>query len=323
MWRVLLVTDLIGSVYRYPRRLVSKCSHRIYSRTDTPRQRYEKAREWLQRPRFRKRNHIAKVIEYEQAFEIPTQGFCKIDSGTFSEIEEIIDRSRAYSQRIDLSAARATSNKQHLLYPPIPEQEYNLSSPFFRFALNQRLIASITRYLGGVPVLYRLSFMHSRHVPGADVANSQLFHCDWDAVSQIKIFVHISNIDEGSGPLVLVDAEESARLRKKLNYIHRSIKTGGEKYRGPRLTDEEVYANTDRRFVHSIKGPPGTTVMVDTSRCLHFGSRIEGGQPPRIVLLLWYLKPSSFRFPLWSSKSFPYRNMNGGTSELQKLVLGR
>lgn len=284
---------------------------------------YERCREILQTPRSLKRRRLAKAVNSARGLNMSAQGFCTVEPDALGQIPEVIERSGTCSRTMDVSAAKETSTKQHLLYPPLPAEEHNLASPFFKLALDETLIGAISRYLGCVPVLFRVSFMYSRYVPGARFESSQLYHCDWDAVSQVKVFLHISDVDERSGPLVLVDAEESARLRYKLRYVYRSVGSRGTEYGGPRLSDEEVEADTDKRFIHSITGGPGTLVLADTSRCLHYGSRLREGQPPRIILILWYLKPSAFRFPLWSRKGFPYRNMAGDATELQGLVLGR
>lgn len=310
------------NVIRTVRQLVDRLSYRVYSGTDRQRQLYEKVRENALAISSWKRRRVYRSLN-EPDLVIPKDGFCTVPGRSFSQLDEMIERARKYGQEADLARIGGISSKRHLLYPELPPHELVPTSPFLRFALDPALLATISRYLGGIPVLYRVSLMHSRHVSGAGYESSQLYHCDWDAVSQIKVFVHVNEIGEQAGPLIVVDAEESGKLRKQLGYVYRSRKPGRAKQTGPRLTDLEVEGNVDRRFIQPILGPSGTVALVDTSRCLHMGSRVQPGLPPRLVVLFWYLKPSAFRFTLWSSRGFPYRHIKGELSELQELVVGR
>ena len=56
----------------------------------------------------------------------------------------------------------------------------------------------------------------------------------------------------------------------------------------PRLSDEELVPFT---------GPPGTMTFIDTSTCLHFGSRLAPGAAERLVVQFQYLTPPAF--DLW------------------------
>ena len=298
-------------------------SYRIYSGKDRQREVYESLREWVSRLVSFNRYRIARGIEPPEHLRIPSRGFCTISNDNFTQIPDIVDRARRYSDNLDPAEAEDTSTKQHLLYPHLPQDELSVSSAFLNFALDENLIAAVTDYLGTIPILYRVSLMYSRYVPESPYESSQLYHCDWDAVSQVKVFVHVNDVAPKNGPLVVVDANESKEVRRKLGYVYRSRKSRKGMYAGPRLTDRQVEANVNKHSIHTILGPSGTISIIDTSRCLHYGSRIEPGQPPRTIVLFWYLKRSSFRFSLLSSKGFPYRAIDGELSEIQKMVLGK
>ena len=55
-----------------------------------------------------------------------------------------------------------------------------------------------------------------------------------------------------------------------------------------RYTDEEVEQSLSDYQPHSIMGPPGLGGFIDTSKCLHYGSRnIQQG---RLVFMAQFLK---------------------------------
>ena len=97
-----------------------------------------------------------------------------------------------------------------------------------RFALREDVLNAVSRYLGVVPFLSTISVLFSDVVKGAPTS-SQLHHCDGDDVTQVKIFIYCSDVDPGSGPLTLLPADDSQRVRRGVGYQYRQ-----------RLTDEQV-----------------------------------------------------------------------------------
>ena len=71
------------------------------------------------------------------------------------------------------------------------------------------------------------------------------------------------------------------------------------------MTDEAVTAavGSDRTV---LDGPRGTAHFVDTSRCFHFGSRVQAGAPPRQLVVFQYLTPYAFEFQEDHRREAPY-----------------
>jgi hypothetical protein len=70
-------------------------------------------------------------------------------------------------------------------------------------------------------------------------------------------------------------------------------------------------------------GPAGTVAVVDTSRCFHYGSRVAEDASPRLVTVLQYLSPFSFRVSRDRKRAAPYGHVAQATSSaLERLVLG-
>ena len=165
-----------------------------------------------------------------------------------------------------------------------------------------------------VPVLTEVAVWYSRAHPG-DYDNSQLYHCDWDDLSQIKVFVYATEVDEASGPLTILDAQTSEMVRNKLKYLY-----GGKRYR---VSDEEMEQFTGGYHGERVMGPAGLVAIADTSRCFHYGSRVQEESKPRIAAMFQYVSPFSIVFsPDWG-ESRPLKHLaTSSMTPLQRLTLG-
>jgi len=122
-------------------------------------------------------------------------------------------------------------------------------------------------------------------VPDYETASgSQLYHCDHDDTRQVKLFLHVSDVDRESGPLHLIPAELSSEIKGHLNYRY-----GGNQ---GHVSDKEIFGEIAKDREVAILGKRGTFSLVDTSRCFHFGSRDMKKQ--RLVFYVQYLSPSNF-----------------------------
>ncbi len=151
--------------------------------------------------------------------------------------------------------------------------------------LLSRLIArpildAATIYLGAVPRLSGAMLVWS---PENDTArSSQLFHFDYEDLTQLKMFINIFDTTAEQGPLTFLPADVSVQVQKTIGRIL------------GRVSDEQVYQacghNRDRQLV----GPSGSGAFLDTSRCLHYGSRFN--KRDRLILIVQFLKfHSSYR----------------------------
>ena len=182
-------------------------------------------------------------------------------------------------------------------------------------ALHEDLLRAATVYLGVVPVLGDLDFFYSLPI-GANTpfSSSQLYHCDFEAQSQVKFFIYCSDVGEQDGPLELVDAARSKMVRERIKY-----RWGG---RGYRVKDDTMSSLVpDDQF--SVMGPRGTSLLLDTARCFHRGSRIRGESKRRMVGVIQFVPPSSTTLPLPLRDGAPYRHLlDRKLSPLARAVLG-
>ena len=86
----------------------------------------------------------------------------------------------------------------------------------------------------------------------------------------MKLFVNIYEVDDRHGPFTLLPADVSARVMRGLH-----PRTTFASFR--RYTDVEVLEFSHPSDFVTVSGAAGSAMLVDTSRCLHFGSRVRSG----------------------------------------------
>lgn len=184
---------------------------------------------------------------------------------------------------------------------------------FLDFGLDPLLLGAASAYLRELPVLATVDFWHSRASMG-EWQTSQLYHRDLDDSRQMKVFLFVTDVTEDSGPLTVVPAAASDRISRALHYRP----TSGNF----RITDDAIrplLADGDER---PLTGPRGTIVLVDTSRVLHFGSRVSARD--RYVVVVQYLTPTNFmRNPFFRFEPWRYAHLSHDRgSTVDRAVLG-
>jgi len=238
-------------------------------------------------------------------------GFRIVPPGVFAETSDIVSEGRQALAAFDATTPPAGKNRKRFLQNVLDASTLTRQSAAVRFALRDDVLAAVAEYLRIVPFLTSIQVFHSDTVDGVPTS-SQLYHCDGDDVTQVKIFVYCSDVDVASGPLTVLDADASAKVQRSTRYWYRS-----------RLTDEQVAAVVGGGHDHPILGDSGTAAFVDTSRCFHFGSRVSPGASPRLVTMIQYQTPYSFMVPTSAQATLPFRRFLGpDLSALQRQVLG-
>jgi hypothetical protein len=271
---------------------------------------YAVTRRLLDLPTYNKRRRCARESAAQAAFEIPrSAGFRIFPPGRFAEADEVV----AESQRLATEGGDILSRSANkpFMIPILQTTKLSQDSPYLRFGTRSDVVAAVANYLGMVPVLTSVEVYYSAYREG-QLASSQLFHCDQDDTSQIKVYILCSHVGEDSGAMLMLGADTSRRVRRALRYEFRN-----------RATDEDVFDVAGDSDRHLMTGPPGTVAFVDTSRCFHYGSRVTPGAPSRLVAVFQYLSPFSFRVSRDRKRAAPYRNaVRKKAGPLERLVLG-
>jgi hypothetical protein len=134
-------------------------------------------------------------------------------------------------------------------------------SPFVAFALQQPILKLMSKVFGELPQLESVLLTYSQPAE-APLAYSQLWHFDYDDPRVIKLFVYLTDVDtENDGPFTFIPKGISKRFRSSLR---------------SRLSDATVSKRAPGG-VKSLKAPRLSAFVVETSRCLHMGSRLAPG----------------------------------------------
>ena len=180
------------------------------------------------------------------AFTLPPgAGFLVLPPGRFPEVDEITAAAQATVAAADMDAKSKTANKTFLV-SLLNQSDLTLDSPFMRLALRPDIVSAVAGYLGVLPILEYINVLCSNHVQ-EPLSKSQLLHCDSDAETQVKIFVLCTEVTTENGPLVILGADSSRRLRARVTYRHNHRITGRGK-RWPRSAASTICTpSQDRR----------------------------------------------------------------------------
>ena len=150
---------------------------------------------------------------------------------------------------------------------------------FIDLAVQDEILAAISSYIGQLPRLYNLTLWWTP--PNQTAERSQLYHYDHRDNRQAKVFINLNNVTKESGPLHFISAQDCLKVDAKVGYSQ------------GRYTDEDVYSAVPESKVIATTGGPGSGFIVDTARCLHYGSR--GNTLDRFVLMASYARVNSVK----------------------------
>ena len=182
--------------------------------------------------------------------------------------------------------AKFMSRKQSFYRHLLKDEDLRRDPDLVDFALSDRMLKPVTQYLGMVPFLTRVDLVYSVSRGTDDKIESQLFHLDHEGLRQVKYFIYVYDVDEPEGPFTFLPADTSFRVVNDVR-TWRKKHGGGRDVESRRYLDEEITAVDAAQDIVAVKGPAGSGVAVDTSRCLHLGSRVSPGAF-RLVLYLQY-----------------------------------
>jgi hypothetical protein len=220
------------------------------------------------------------ALQVKTALEVPqATGYVKLEQEQLPHIQDAIADCRAiYAGKMAegfQEANRDIFRKPFLISLTESCDELLEYKGIRQFALSPELIAVACRYFGTMPILSEVQLWWT---PANDtMLKSQKFHLDAEDYRQLKVFLHIEPVDESCGPFTLIPAEATRKVCAMTGYA------GG---RRERVEDEPV-ERIARSEIDRVMGPAGSGVLVDTSRCLHYGSR--GNRKERLVLFLQFI----------------------------------
>jgi len=181
--------------------------------------------------------------------------------------------------------AKFLSRKQSFYRHLLKDEDLRRNPDLVEFALSEKLLGPVTQYLGMVPYLTRVDLVYSVSRGTDEKIESQLFHLDHEGLRQVKYFIYVYDVGEPEGPFTFLPADTSFRVVNDVRAWRKRHGAGDVESR--RYLDSEIAAVNAATDIVTVRGSTGSGVAVDTSRCLHLGSRVSPGAF-RLVLYLQY-----------------------------------
>ncbi|MDC0854819.1 hypothetical protein OAP47_01130 [Candidatus Pelagibacter sp.] len=185
----------------------------------------------------------------------------------------------------------------------------NENKVFLKFLFKNNILSIVDTYLGYFYTMNKVLLMHSTNTEFVS-GRSQEMHVDGDITNQLKIFVHLSDIDNQSGPLSALNITNSSKVIKNLH----------ENNKFQRISMKIPDNLIDKNYLNNLKiftGKKGLMSIINTSRCLHFGSR--PGNKERIVLMYQFLRSNNYRTRLFPNKQINLDIEHFNFNENQKI----
>ena len=156
--------------------------------------------------------------------------------------------------------------------------DLNENPEILELILNKNILEAATYHLKTIPILAGTQIWWSTSeatARGNFNTGSQQFHLDQEDSKQLKVFIFLNEIHEGNGPFTFYSETDTEKIKAATNY-----KRG-------RLDEVEIdqTSQTDNKII--LLGKFGEGLAVDTSKCLHMGSRVYKGE--RLVLMLHFV----------------------------------
>ena len=194
-------------------------------------------------------------------------GYRVTDASELPGVDDVVTAGHAALDRYEQRLARMERPVKTFFANILTADDLTTFPALLDFALSPPLIEAATGYLGTLPRLNGIGVYVS---PANDSqVRSQLYHVDDADFAQVKCFVNINDVGAENGPFTFVATDRSRAIRA----------ANGHGYRSSNLPDAAVCGIEPR----TLTGPAGTTGLVDTSNCLHFGSRVRRGR--RVVFM--------------------------------------
>ena len=187
-----------------------------------------------------------------------------------------------------------------LLDEEMQNGKLSTDNPFAAFALQPAVLSILSRAYGELPHLDYVLLTLSRD-NGKELSFSQLWHRDHDDTRVIKLFVYLTEVASSQdGPLTFIPGPASDRFGFSLH---------------SQTPDAVVGSRVSVDEVQSLIRPKLSVFMVETSRCLHMGSRLSPGHERLLYTATFISVPRLFPEPA------PRFSLTGRESEVVRCVL--
>ena len=190
---------------------------------------------------------------------------------------------------LDFSRAQEKVAHKHPVKPYITDffesaPHVSLKNPFFRLALDERVLNVAGRYLGMSPKLQEFELAEITQVPeGTEKMGSMRWHRDPHDRKLMKMFIYLFDVDNESGPFTYILGSNAVNTYWGVFPPARPA--------GIYPPHGEVEKRVDAKDIFPATGTAGAVVFADTAG-LHGGGYVLKGA--RRMSTFGYLPPKSF-----------------------------
>lgn len=200
------------------------------------------------------------------------EGYRLFTPETFPELPDVVRACEAVYARHAAEVSEVEKYNKPYFFNILTADDLRQHRVLLDFALSGPVTEAATGYLGQIPRLHSMGVFYSS--VNDSVAGSQMYHVDGDALSQVKCFVNAWEVGPGGGALTFLSKQQTPSSLRSRGLV----KT---------VSDENVYQKVPAARQIAATGPAGSGVFVDTSRCLHQGSRAR--ERARLVFQFQYV----------------------------------
>ena len=193
----------------------------------------------------RRKNVAQQVISrHPERWSIPKEkGFLIVPAEHSPEASNVIRAAQNLVGNQEEIWSKKKKSKPQLVSDLLPQSMITLDSAYMEFGLREDILSVVAAYLGMVPILASIEVWFSLPSAVPEWGNSQLYHCDWADISQVKVFVHASNVFLENGPLTIINSDTSKKVRDKIGY---------QFIGGNRLPDKDIRPLIDPGEEHAL-----------------------------------------------------------------------
>jgi hypothetical protein len=202
-----------------------------------------------------------------------TTAYAPLPAGTISEVDAAVE----FTQKLwrDRRFSTVRKRKEDYRATILAPRTYEEAPPIFDLAFSDDVLSIAIDYLGEVPVLHNIEVWAT---PTNNLMKgSQYYHRDGGRwyLRRAKFLFNMIDIGPNNGPFTFLPANVSMQV------ANASGRVAG------RFEDDEIFKSASKSDEVCLIGPAGTGAVVDSSRCLHFGSRAREGN--RLLIMFHFL----------------------------------
>jgi len=217
------------------------------------------------------RKMMAKYNTKEQSknpkvLELKKNGYVNLEVPFDNEIlQKVLENYNRMIEDEEFSFVRSENNGK--VYSRMINRAHK-QIPQIKNMITRELKELFSEYFGGNFQIVYTAMWRNYHVPPEVQAEKEIFsskwHCDGANTEEITLFINLSDVKEKNGPLHIQSFERTKEL----------IKLGFKTRQDPDLPLNVI---DDQKYVVKHMGPPGSTILANSSKCMHKAGIPEAG----------------------------------------------